>query len=58
VIFDLRSFQQHVEGNHTRAVLQDPEISDQKMRQIGELERDPVAGPHTVPAQSGREAIR
>jgi hypothetical protein len=56
VVGDLECAQQWVERQHRQSCFEDPEISDQKLRQVGQLHRDHIAAPR--PLANGPRAQR
>src|SRR5581483_3647842 len=55
---DFRGTQQRIERHHDRTGLENREVGEQKVRQVGQLDRDLVAAAHTEVAQTGGDPTR
>ena len=58
VVGDLGGPEQDVERDHHGARLEDPEVGDQELRDVGQLQRDPLAGLDPGYGQAGRHPVR
>ena len=57
VVSDLGGPEQDVQRHHRGTGLEDPEVGDQELRDVGQLQRDPVAGTDPGRGQVRREPI-